>query len=162
MIAEALGLYNRLVIEKENSDQLIHNLIQPKHGYYFGIFTIGIVTGIAEEFAFRAFLFHHLIKHTKRIWISILLSSFLFAILHFNFLQIIPLFLFGIILAIVYFVTNKLWIPILLHSTNNILNVYWMRTNTFPDWMENIQLEIIIPSTLLLMGLLYYYRKKLV
>jgi len=162
IFAETLGVYDRLVQEKQVSDQLINNLIQNDSSFLFGLFTIGIITGIAEEFAFRGFLFRHLIKNTNHVLLSITLSAFLFAVLHFNYLQIIPLFLFGMTLAIVYYISNHIWLPIALHSVNNILNVVWMRTDTFPSWMENIQPEITIPSTLLLMGLLYYFRKKLV
>ena len=151
-----------LIAQKEASDALLQQLLTTHSGFLFGLFTIAIITGISEEFAFRGFMFNHIFRTTRKPLLSIVITAFIFALLHFNYLQFIPLFVFGAILTMIYFITRQLWLVILLHVLNNGFNVWWLSTATFPNWMENIYLEITIPSTLLFMGLLYYFRKKLI
>jgi membrane protease YdiL (CAAX protease family) len=68
---------------------------------------------------------------------------------------------FGIALAMMYHVSRSIWPGVVVHSCNNMLNVYWLRNENFPEWMESVDPKITIPSTLLLMGLIWVkYLKK--
>ncbi|MFA5574919.1 MAG: CPBP family intramembrane glutamic endopeptidase [Brumimicrobium sp.] len=160
-IVKSFGSFDALIVQKELSDKnltiLIGELWSPS--FWTAILLIGVVTGIAEELIFRRFLFHHMLKNTGRIGLSLLSSSFVFALLHFNYIQILPLFFFGIILAMMYFVSKSIVPGIILHALNNIVNVYWLSTDTFPTWMEEIDTRITIPFTILLIFLLIYYQK---
>jgi membrane protease YdiL (CAAX protease family) len=162
-ITKLLGVYDYLYELKESTDQVIFSLLNNADFSTFivGVLLIGLMAGVAEELIFRGFLFQHLLKTTKNVWLSIIASGFIFALLHFNYFQLFPLIIFGIALAMIYFITKSLIPGILLHTANNVLNVYWIREDVFPDWMDSVYLEITIPSTLLLMGLLYIKRFKL-
>lgn len=163
-ITQYLGVYEVLVQEKQFSDAQLIRLIGKNasiEAYIIAIVVIGVVTGIAEEFAFRRFLFRHMLVHTNKLWLSVIGSAFVFALLHFNYIQFIPLMAFGIALALMYHVSGSIWPGVVVHSLNNVLNVYWLRNENFPDWMESVHSEITIPSTLLLMGLIWVkYLKK--
>ncbi|PHR49596.1 MAG: hypothetical protein COA32_00265 [Fluviicola sp.] len=163
-ITQYLGVYEVLVQEKQFSDAQLVRLIGKNasfEAYVIAIIVIGVVTGIAEEFAFRRFLFRHMLVHTNKLWLSVLGSAFVFALLHFNYIQFIPIMAFGIALALMYHVSGSVWPGVVLHSLNNALNVYWLRNENFPEWMESVHSEITIPSTLLLMGLIWVkYLKK--
>lgn len=157
-ITQQLGLFEYLEAQKLLADEQIALLIGAEvseTAFVFGLLVIGVLTGVAEELLFRGFIFHHLLKNTGQVWKSVLISALLFAILHFNFIQLIPLFFFGLALAVIYFVTGRLVICIVLHSANNILNIYWMRSGGMPDWMENTYWWIALPALALLFMLMY-------
>lgn len=162
-IAKFLGLHEELIIQKEQSDQQLAQLVGVlgSQSFYTAILTIGLVTGIAEELAFRRFLFHHVLLNTKKVGLSIFISAGIFALLHFNYIQIIPLFAFGIVLGLMYYVSGSILPGVIAHALNNSLNIYWLATDSFPQWMMEIDYKTTIPSTLLLMGLIIYYFKKI-
>lgn len=162
-ITKWFGAYEGLVRQKQMSDQMLTTVIGEVGSttFYFSILTIGVVTGIAEELAFRRFLFHHMLTNTRKLGLSLISSSVIFALLHFNYIQMLPLFTFGMVLALMYYASGSIIPGIVAHAANNIINVYWLATGTFPYWLEEIELKITIPSTILLMGLLiYFFRKK--
>ena len=163
-ITQFFGVYEALFQQKQLGDEQLSRLIGENAStvaYVTGLILIGIITGIAEELAFRRFLFRHMLTHTNKLWLSVFGSAFVFALLHFNYIQFIPLMAFGIALAMMYHVSGSLLPGIILHASNNMLNVYWLRNENFPDWMETVDPKITIPSTLLLMGLIWFkYLKK--
>lgn len=163
-ITQYLGVYEVLFQEKQLGDEQLSRLIGENASvlaYVSGLIFIGLITGFAEELAFRRFLFRHMLVHTNKLWLSILGSAFIFALLHFNYIQFIPLMAFGIALAMMYHVSRSIWPGVVVHSCNNMLNVYWLRNENFPEWMESVDPKITIPSTLLLMGLIWVkYLKK--
>lgn len=163
-ITQYLGVYDVLFQEKQLGDEQLSRLIGENASvlaYVSGLIFIGLITGFAEELAFRRFLFRHMLIHTNKLWLSILGSAFIFALLHFNYIQFIPLMAFGIALAMMYHVSGSIWPGVVVHACNNMLNVYWLRNENFPEWMETVDPKITIPSTLLLMGLIWVkYLKK--
>lgn len=163
-ITESFGVYDQLLENKLLSDEQLERLIGKEassEAYLFGLLTIGLITGIAEEFLFRGFLFRHINKYTNRLDLSVFGSALIFALLHFNYLQFLPLIAFGITLALMYYITKSIIPGIIMHVLNNVLNVYWLRNDSFPNWMDEVWVEITIPSTLLLMGLIYIKRFEL-
>lgn len=162
VVTKLIGAYESLTSHKAIADGQLA-LIIGKVGsstFYVAILIIGVVTGISEELIFRRFLFHHMYKNTGKLLLSLSASALIFALLHFNYLQILPLFIFGTVLAMMYYVSGSVWPGIIAHSLNNIINLYWLANNDLPHWMTNIDLKITIPSTIMLMGLIVYYFKR--
>lgn len=161
-LIQSLGVFDELLAQKESSDRMLKSLVGPvgSTSFIIAVLIIGVITGIAEELAFRRFLFHHILKNNKKVMPSILISAVVFAVLHFNYIQIIPLLVFGVALGLMYYVSGSIIPGIVVHALNNILNVYWLSEDTFPTWMMEVDLKITIPSTLLLMGLIFYYIRK--
>ena len=160
-IIQFLGVYEELMAQKTQSDQQLINLFGPEsstEAFWLAIVLVAVLTGFAEEYFFRGFLFKHMLHHTQKKGLSVLVSGLVFALLHFNYVQFLPLVVFGITLALMYYVSGSLLPGILAHIGNNALNVYWVHNDNFPAWMETMYLEITIPSTLVLMGLVYYKR----
>lgn len=94
-----------------------------------------------------------MIDNQVNLFVSWGVSGLVFALLHFNYIQFLPLFVFGVVLAMIYTLIGKLWLAIFLHSANNFLQLIWLRIDYSPSWMEDISYEITIPSILLLTGL---------
>jgi len=113
------------------------------------------VTGpITEEFIFRGLLLNRLIKKTN-MWVGILISSILFAVIHFDYELLIATFLFSIIASLLYLKTRNLLFPILLHMFHN--SIVFIQTTIFPSWQEfisvltysNLHTNVVFKSTLL-------------
>lgn len=76
--------------------------------------TLGVSAPIFEEIIFRGFLFPSLTKYLQP-KLSLLISSSLFALVHMNVNDILPLTMLGFILGFVYDRSRNLVTPILLH-----------------------------------------------
>ena len=86
---------------------------------YTGImmFSVLVVAPIAEEFIFRGILLHRWgVKWGIRP--AILLTSMLFGMLHAN---LVGLFVFGLVMALLYITTRSLLISIVAHGINNAI-----------------------------------------
>lgn len=161
-ITKFIGAYEALSFQKDIADHQLGVLIGPvgSTNFLVAILIIGVITGFAEELIFRRFLFQHMIQNTGKLTLSLISSALIFALLHFNYLQILPLFSFGIVLGMMYYVTGSIWPGVIAHTLNNIINLFWLANDNMPDWVNHIDLKTTIPSTILLMGLLIFYFKK--
>lgn len=157
------GWKERLLADKEASDKFLMTLIGEvgSASFYVAVLLVGVLTGIAEELAFRRFLFRHLLRNSQNFGLSLFLSAFIFAILHFNYIQIIPLIGFGIAFGLMYYVSGTIWVGVFFHALNNILNVYWLATDTFPTWLSEMDVRVSIPATIIMLGLLIYFTQKI-
>jgi len=79
-----------------------------------------IIAPIIEELVYRGIIFNYCRKKTSLLW-AVLISASFFSIVHFNPEGIIFLLIYGVMFAIVYYKTNNLLIPILLHSSINAI-----------------------------------------
>ncbi len=80
--------------------------------------TAAIAAPFFEEIFFRGFLLPSLTRYCST-WQAILLSSFLFAVVHLSLSEVIPLMTLGIVLGFVYTRTQNLLASMLLHSLWN-------------------------------------------
>ena len=83
---------------------------------------VGIVGPIAEEIFFRGFVLPGLMKRFG-VTQSLLLSSLLFGIFHFDPGAIVPTFILGLALGWVYLKTGALWPAIFAHGLHNSLAI---------------------------------------
>ncbi|MDP8217370.1 MAG: type II CAAX endopeptidase family protein [Candidatus Theseobacter exili] len=77
---------------------------------------------VFEEVMFRGFFYPVAKRHFGGIG-GALLTSMLFAALHFNLAAFLPIFALGLVLVVVYEKSGSLLVPIGLHVTNNILAI---------------------------------------
>lgn len=87
-----------------------------------GVLIIGLGPGLCEELWCRGFLARGLVGHYGVI-LGVLLTSFLFGLLHGDPHQGTMAMLMGIVLHIAYLTTRSLLVPMLLHFLNNSLTV---------------------------------------
>ena len=82
---------------------------------------------LVEEVIFRLGIFKSLKSHIP-VWAALILSSFIFAIVHGEPLFWAPLMGLGFIFAYSYEKTKTLWVPIALHAFNNgltLIDLWW-------------------------------------
>ncbi len=91
-------------------------------GLLLAIVGAGIAAPFGEEMLFRGLAFRTL-KQRLGLWPGIVGSALLFTLPHGYGLGLIPVFVLGMILAWVYNTSGSLWITILMHATNNTVQV---------------------------------------
>ncbi|WP_281556659.1 CPBP family intramembrane glutamic endopeptidase [Thalassomonas sp. RHCl1] len=96
------------------------------HGANIWLFAVAVIflAPIIEEFIFRRVLFNFLLRINTVI--AILMSSFLWALVHFktNLLVSFMLFTLGGILALTRIKSKSIRLPILLHAINNAIFLF--------------------------------------
>ncbi|HUT16117.1 MAG TPA: type II CAAX endopeptidase family protein [Anaerolineae bacterium] len=105
--------------------------VQPDVLPYFGggagdlplaLLTVSLAAPVAEEAFFRGYLFAGLREHTS-LRGAILVSAALFALVHVLPISMPPLFVLGVLFALLYHQTGSIWPAVILHSSMNTLAV---------------------------------------
>ena len=96
--------------------------------YVLAFISLVIVAPFAEEVLFRGYLFGKLQKYTS-VWLSILITSLLFAVVHFQWNVGIDVFVLSIVLCLLRIVSGSLWPAILLHMVKNGVAFYFLFIN---------------------------------
>ena len=90
-------------------------------GIILNVINFAVAPALFEEFAFRGVILQPLRKYGD--WFAILASSFAFAILHGNMVQIPFAFIVGIALGYFCIKTNSIWTSVSIHFINNLYSV---------------------------------------
>lgn len=127
-----IHLFPSLVEEYQDIENMIIN-----SNFTLAFITTCILAPIMEEIMFRGLILNNLLSK-KSIWFSVIISSLIFGIIHFNLVQGINAFILGIFLAITYIKTRNLWVCILGHFLNNLISVVCLTIN-----LSNLTYNII-------------------
>ncbi|HIK44017.1 MAG TPA: CPBP family intramembrane metalloprotease, partial [Leptolyngbyaceae cyanobacterium M65_K2018_010] len=104
------------------------------------VFSVVVVAPVTEEFIFRGILLHRWgVKWGIRP--AILMTSILFGLLHSN---LVGLFVFGVVMALLYLSTRSLLVPMVAHAMNNAIasGVEWLTTQISPEPLLPAQREL--------------------
>lgn len=127
---------------------------------WVNVFIIALLPAIGEELCFRSALQNIMIRMTRSPWAGILITGFLFSLLHFQFEGFLPRMLLGIILGILYWYSGSIWTSILAHFFNNALQV--LVVSYMPKYVDtnpSIPVLIAVVSLIATLAILYFYRK---
>ena len=104
--------------------EILEKFKELENSFEISIFVIGsaVIAPIYEELLFRGIIFPKLIQKTN-FTIALLLSSLIFAVLHFHLSALLPLFVLSIILSITYLYTSTIWASISLHALFNLISI---------------------------------------
>lgn len=108
----------------EGNQDLVRLLRQsPDAGLRLAIvITACVFQPVAEEIIFRGYVYAAVKRFTER-YFAACISALLFATLHHHALALVPIFLFGLILAAAYEWSGSLWLPIAVHAFFNTTTV---------------------------------------
>jgi hypothetical protein len=110
-LVESLLKQKTFLSDSETFAPLLYNLLT--------VVVVTVVAPLTEELIFRGILLHRW-SAKWGITSALLISALLFAVLHAN---IIGLFVFGLMMALLYIKTRTLIVPILCHSLNNFVAI---------------------------------------
>lgn len=124
MLGIGFSSFCNMIILKINTNEVVEMNI------LFLILSSVIVGPLVEEIIFRYMLVSKLQKFNNKI-VTILLASFIFAIMHNGIINIIYTFILGIILNIVYLKNKNLLYPMIVHSSANLIALFLTGYNVY-------------------------------
>ena len=137
-------------------------------GLSVAIFVIAVLPGIIEEFFFRGVIQKGLCnKYGPKI--GILSTSIFFSLIHLNPITFPALLILALVGGYIYYKTNNLIYPILMHFFNNLLFILLIQLNNEElssmvdaniETLEHIKLYLLIPTTLSCLAIIYLIIKK--
>jgi membrane protease YdiL (CAAX protease family) len=124
-------------------ERAMQNFTRMKNGMdlFVNLLIIGLLPAIAEELFFRGALQNVLERWIKIPWVAIFISSLMFAFLHGTMFKLLPIFVLGVVLGTLFYVTRNLWYCVFFHFLNNALAVivtyYASENESFKKLAEN-------------------------
>jgi len=125
--------------------------------FLLAILVMALAPAIFEEVLFRGAFQKVFIQWTKNAWIGILITSVLFSAIHFSYFGFLPRIALGMILGLIFYYTNNLWLSILQHFLNNafiVAQLYIVQSQgksvekamdeTMPVWWGLVGLVLLI------------------
>lgn len=91
--------------------------------FFLQVLTVSILPAVCEEFLHRGVLLRGLSK-SVRVKSALIISSLLFGLMHLNITQFFYASILGLLIGFVSIVGKSIWPAIIIHFTNNFLNVY--------------------------------------
>jgi membrane protease YdiL (CAAX protease family) len=122
-----LQIITSKVSTKEKAESVIKKM---KDNYYYlpksksefiWFNLLSLSAGICEEIIFRLFMFSYLLENTN-LAIAFILTNVIFALTHIGSgkQNLINAFILGLLFTVIYYFTNNIWLPMLLHSAIDI------------------------------------------
>ncbi len=150
-----------------NPEKYEHLLMPSNPKLSFLIFILFVVVApILEEFIFRGIILDGLLKSYSPLK-AILISSFLFGILHFKLLHFIGVLIISIFWGWIYYITQSLSFSVIMHATHNFVVLmvsYFISINSF-IWDTLIEdyasvIGLIILASIIILSICIYNIKK--
>ncbi len=126
--------------------------------------TVSLAPAFAEEFLFRGVFYTNLRPFGRTQ--AVLISAFLFALMHQNIAQLFYTFVAGIAMALMYEITGSIWCGVFFHLFNNQLSVinevlyYGGAGEAAAPFLSIFEAIQFILGAVSLILLILYYRKK--
>jgi sodium transport system permease protein len=128
-----LALLSKIFPVMSQSSEMLSDSIT-EAGFVPALLVVGICPAIAEEGAFRGFLFGTLKSKTKLI-IAIVVSAAVFGIYHMNLLQFFTGLFMGCVMAYMVYKSGSIFTSVIFHMLNNSLSVI---AEFYPDLILKI------------------------
>lgn len=131
---------------------LFESEINGIHSIVLMFISTAIVPALCEEFLFRGVIQKNLMPYGKTV--SVVISAFLFALMHQNFYQFLYTFVAGLVLGYVFLMTGSIWCGVLIHFINNFISVFLSALSYYLNDEAAALAEYLIMSVFLLCGIL--------
>lgn len=131
---QMIGVVIELAIGIEVGSENTATLVEVAKLAPIMVITIAIIGPILEEFVFRRVVFGSFIQ-TQGFWLSAIISSVVFAAIHFEFTHILLYTICGLVFAFLYYKTKRLLTSIVAHI---LLNSFVSFVNLNADKLQQI------------------------
>lgn len=111
---------DELIWQKKYAEIFTHN--DPLR-LVLSLFTLAVLPAIGEELIYRGILFSKLREATQNFHFAAIVSGIIFASMHSQPLQLLPIALMGTFFAYVYHYTKNIWYSVILHFLINGLQI---------------------------------------
>jgi len=150
----------------EASQKLLERMLEmhSSSDFLINLFVIALVPAIFEEIFFRGTLQPLMQGFTGNVHVGIVLSSLIFAAIHLNIMQIIPMFFLALVLGYLFYFTKSLLPGILVHFCNNgmavMANYYRDTSSVAKKVAEDTyvpDISMVVLFTAILGGIFFYF-----
>lgn len=129
-------------------------------------FIMAILPAVCEEALFRGALQPVMKRLSGGLHAGVLLTSFLFALIHLQFYTFLPILALGLVLGYIKEWSNSLWVPMIVHLINNgsiVVAVYFFDVDyqSMNEVSAGWNLEYTIPGLLVFVLALYLLKRVL-
>ena len=139
----------------QNDDTSVMDVPETPLGILLTYFMVAFLPAILEEWAFRGVLLKHLRPYGRKG--AIIISSFLFGLMHVDIARVIFATAFGLILAICYDYTGSIKVTMIIHFINNAISVTAMiASERFPLLTLLLSLAIYAFMGVGIAAIIYY------
>jgi len=167
--------------QEENAAQLTERFLQADSiwGVVLNVGLLALLPALSEEFTFRGTLQQILGQNPggknalsreekRRIHVAIWVTAFVFSAIHMQFYGFVPRMLMGALFGYCFVWSGSLWVPIVMHFTNNAvavvsyhLSIKWADTIGAGSnwWLGLISLIVVISLVLTFPGQREYVRR---
>lgn len=170
VLPESMSSIEEWMREAEQSAEQSLNLLfvdKSAIGLIFNLFVLAVIAGLTEEFFFRGCLQQIIQKIVTNRHAAVWITAFIFSAIHMQFYGFIPRLLLGALLGYLFVWSRNIWIPVLVHTVHNALNViltYIFLGTPEYEQMENFSLGqnvwFILPGFILSAFILYIIHRK--
>ncbi len=124
--------------------------------FAINLIMIAVLPAIFEELLFRGILQPLFIKLTDNHHFGIIITGFVFGLIHMQIINLLPIAILGILLGYIYHWTKNIWFPIFAHFFFNGLQalVYFLSSKNLMG--ENVQELEMLPWSYTLMSLVVF------
>jgi membrane protease YdiL (CAAX protease family) len=125
-VPELLSGFSEWITEKERLTERLFDSFFIYKSFLFvllNIMMIVILPGVGEELIFRGVLQPVLGRLLKSPYAGVILTALLFSAGHIQLNGFIPRFMLGLACGLIFLWTGKLWLSVIIHSTNNALAI---------------------------------------
>lgn len=113
--------YNELRTYQDSSEDLIDGIFSGSFvSGVLGFLAVCVLAPLGEEFFFRGML-QRLLYQSVSAWLAVLIPATLFAIVHLQIDNLVPIFMLALAMGWIYHRTRQLWITIVGHFTFNFI-----------------------------------------
>jgi len=128
----------------------LNDLLKPESlgGFILLFVAVAILAPLGEELLFRGFLQQFLEKHWKDVTRAVLITAFLFSMIHMNPYWFLQIYLLGVLLGFLSWKTNSVIPSLILHGLNNtmamLISFSESNDNSFYLWHGHVAPWIIL------------------
>jgi membrane protease YdiL (CAAX protease family) len=102
--------------------------------FFVNVFLLALIPAIGEELTFRGVLQHLISKSSGSVYVCVIISAFIFAFIHFQPFNFLPIFALGLCYGFVLLYAGSIWVTMILHFANNALSIGLMHLNRYFHW----------------------------
>jgi hypothetical protein len=118
------------------------------------LFVMAILPALGEEMLFRGIMLRFARKRSSNMLFPLIITALIFALIHFSIYGFVSIFLAGLILGLIYYLTGSLWYSILFHFLNNGVQVYLEYLGHTNTHMKAVLESNTLPAYIPIVGIL--------
>ena len=182
LVSSSLAYFNELIpltenlrslfdrLEKEYNDQVeVIISLNNSTDFIIALVIMAFLPALCEEALFRGGLQNFLTRSTNKPWLSIIIVSIIFSIVHFSFYGFLSRFFLGVMLGLLFHLSGRLWLSILAHFLNNaaaitVIYIYKLQGKSIKDAIAESESTwwgmLALPVVIILFVWLHRFSKK--